>query len=155
MRFWHAVVLGMVACLVGGCASIADGTTESIYVTSLPDTGANCEVTNARGSWSAITPGTVVVKKSDSVLAVHCTKDGRRDAKEYYAAKLPTDALIGAMIPYAGIVSAAVDGSSGASGEYPNTITIIMQKIGGGVQGTEPAPKERSQATELSTEGVP
>ena len=128
MRLWQASIPGFIACLTGGCASVTEGTTEPIYVTTSPEPGANCEVSNGRGSWLVTTPGVVVIKKSDSVLTVHCTKDGRHDAKEYYAAKLPTAALVGAFIPYVGLVSAAVDGSSGASGEYPNTITITMQK---------------------------
>jgi hypothetical protein len=136
--FRQILALGLAMGLAGGCASVVEGTTQPIYVTTSPEPGANCEVSNARGSWPVITPGTVVVKKSDSVLVVHCAKEGQRDAEEYYAAKLPTAALIGAMIPYAGIVSAAVDGSSGASGEYPNTITIILQKAGSIAQGGTP-----------------
>jgi hypothetical protein len=128
MHLRQMAALGFATGLIGGCASVMEGTTEPIYVVTSPEVGATCQVSNERGSWSVVTPGTVVVKKSDSVLVVHCAKEGRRDAKEYYASKLPNAALIGALIPYAGIVSAAVDGSSGASGEYPNAITIILQK---------------------------
>jgi hypothetical protein len=128
MQHRQVMAFGLAAGLLGGCASVVEGTTQPIYVATTPEPGATCEVSNALGKWSLVTPGTVVVKKSESVLTVHCTKDQWRDSKEYFASKMPTTALVGAMLPYAGILSAAVDGASGASGEYPNTITITMRK---------------------------
>jgi len=155
MRFWQMSTLGFVASLARGCASVVNGTTEPIYLTSLPENGANCEVSNARGSWPVTTPGTVVVKKSDSVLVVHCAKAGRRDAKEYFASKLSTSALVGAFLPYAGLVSAAVDGSSGASGEYPSAITITMKILDDAGQGATANPASQAVNPQSPPEGVP
>jgi len=155
MRFRQVLTLGFFACLAGGCASVINGTTEPIYLTSVPENGANCEVSNAQGSWPVTTPGTVVVKKSDSVLVVHCVKTGRRDAKEYYASKLSTSALVGAYIPYAGLVSAAVDGSSGASGEYPGAITITMKPMDDAGQGASANPASQAVNPQSQPEGVP
>jgi hypothetical protein len=157
MRFRQAWAFWPLAWLVCGCASIVNGTTEPIYVTTAPEPGANCTISNAQGSWSVVTPGTVTVKKSESVLAVHCAKDGRRDAKEYFASKLSTATLVGGLIPYAGIITTAVDGSSGASGEYPNTITITMPKADPIAQGTTANANTTLQAAgrQLLPEGAP
>lgn len=129
MYFRYFGVMVLLAAPLGACATVAEGSTQPIYVSTGSITGANCELSNARGTWSVTTPGSVVVAKSDSVLTAHCTKDGWRDAKDYFASKVPTSAMIGMMLPYAGIVSAAVDGSTGAANEYPDTISVTMQQI--------------------------
>ncbi|HUO94206.1 MAG TPA: hypothetical protein VMU22_14875 [Rhizomicrobium sp.] len=148
------LALGLVAGLLGGCASVVEGTTEPIYVATTPEPGATCEVSNALGKWSLVTPGTVVVKRSESVLAVRCSKEQWRDSKEYFASKMPTSALVGALLPYAGIVSAAVDGASGAGGEYPNTINITMRKTESrGTPSSAPPTSPTAGGDQLSAKG--
>jgi hypothetical protein len=121
---------------LAGCASVVDGTTQSIYVSTEPVSGANCQLSNTRGAWSVTTPGDVHVARSDSVLEASCTKDGWRDAREYFASKLPIAAMVGGMLPYVGPLSLAVDGSSGAGGQYPNTITIGMKPAKANIAAT-------------------
>lgn len=117
----------LAAAPLGACASVVEGSTEAIYVSTVPISGANCELSNARGKWPVTTPGSVVVDRSNSVLTVHCTKDGWGDAKEYFATKVPTSAMVGMIL--VGVVSAAVDGSTGAANEYPDTISVTMKQI--------------------------
>ncbi|MGD0865370.1 MAG: hypothetical protein ABSA49_07425 [Rhizomicrobium sp.] len=138
MHFRQVTALAVSVFLLAGCASVIDGTVQPIYVSTEPISGVNCKLSNARGEWSVTTPGSVIVKKSDSVLVVDCTKDEWRDAKAYFASKLPVSAMVGAMVPYVGLVSAAVDGSSGASGQYPTTITVSMEPSKMHITGTPP-----------------
>lgn len=130
------------ACVcVAGCASAIDGTTQSVYVTTSPISGAACTLSNERGSWSVISPGAVVIARSASVLKAKCSKDGLGDGTLYVASSMPTSALVGAMIPYVGIVSAAVDGSSGAGGRYPSTINVqLREAAASGPQPTQGIP---------------
>src|SRR6185295_259859 len=83
-----------------GCASTIEGTTQQIFVTTIPESGAACTASNARGQWSLVTPATVIVKKSESVLKISCSKPGWKDGTVYAAGKMSTASLAGNMLPY-------------------------------------------------------
>jgi uncharacterized protein YceK len=121
--------LAALAPLCAGCASVMEGTDQPVTVETAPEAGAACDVSNERGSWSLTSPGTVVIKKSASVLQIKCRKPGYLEAKQYASAKMSNTALVGTMIPYVGILDAAVDGSSGAAQSYPSTFTLVMKPV--------------------------
>lgn len=114
---------------LAACASVAEGTTQQIYVTTTPETGAACTASNGRGEWSLVTPGTVTVKKSESVLKIRCTKPGWKDGTVYAAGKISTANLMGNMLPYVGLLNAAVDASTGAALTYPGSYTIELKPL--------------------------
>jgi hypothetical protein len=122
-----------------GCASIAEGTTQPIMVMTTPVSGATCTLTNTQGKWSVVTPGSVVVKKSASVMKAVCVKDGWQQGTGYLAARVPGLAQAGMMVPYVGILSAAVDGSTGAANEYPSMIEVSMKQTTTAPSATPPA----------------
>ena len=136
LKIYGAVVATAFPLWTCGCASIAEGTTQPIYVSTTP-AGADCVLSNTRGKWSVVSPGAVVVKKSESVLKASCSKAGWQVAIAYLTPKVPTSALIGMMLPYAGLVSAAVDGSTGSGNQYPGTVSLAMKP-----SATELAPGE-------------
>ena len=113
---------------LAGCATAIEGTTQPIYVNTVPVDGATCTLSNKSGQWSVITPGSVTVKKSETVLSAHCVKDGWQEGKAYLESRMSKTALFGVMLPYAGLLNAAVDGSSGAGSDYPNTVTVTMKQ---------------------------
>ena len=78
------------------------------------------------GQWSTVSPGTVIIDKSQSVLTVRCNKGGWSEAVLYIAPRMSTTAMVGAFMPYVGIVDAAVNASSGAAMVYPQSITLTM-----------------------------
>jgi hypothetical protein len=117
----------VLAVLLSGCATVVEGSTQPIYVATTPQPDADCTVSNSRGIWYLTSPGTVVVAKSESVLKVLCKKSGWQDGTAYLTSRVPTSAMVGMGLPYVGIISAAVDGSTGASNLYPNTVSIAMK----------------------------
>jgi hypothetical protein len=111
------------ALAVSGCATILDGTSQPIAVTTTPATGALCTLSNPEGSWSVVTPGTVVVDKSEHNLVVQCSKSGFPDG----TASIPSDfsewTLVN--IPF-GVVGLGVDAATGAWSEYPDSFQVSM-----------------------------
>lgn len=127
MTIWRLAATAALAAACSGCASTIDGVTQSIYVETTPVEGAVCICSNDRGHWPLTSPGSAVVKKSGSVLEIRCNKEGYREAKLYAAGHMTTAGLFGAMLPYAGLISSAVDGSTGAALAYPNSYTIELK----------------------------
>jgi len=122
-----AVAAAAAAPFCAGCASVLESTTQPVSVATAPEAGAACKVSNERGAWSLVSPGTVVIKKSASVLEIQCSKPGFQDAKTYTAPKMSTTAMVGMMLPYVGMIDAAVDGSSGAAQSYPTSYVVMMK----------------------------
>jgi hypothetical protein len=137
----------MGSALVSGCASVTEGESQQIQVTTDPVAGASCLLTNGRGAWPVTTPGAVIVKKSESVLKAHCSKDGWKDATAYLASNVPVLAQAGMMIPYLGVVSAAVDASTGAANKYPDQFKIVMKPLSANPEPGTPAAAPAPQST--------
>ncbi|HTP76401.1 MAG TPA: hypothetical protein VMJ73_05420 [Rhizomicrobium sp.] len=128
MAIYHVAGTVLAACLLAGCASVVEGTTQPIAISTAPESGANCSVSNARGQWSTFSPGTVTVDKSESVLTVRCSKSGWSDAVLYVAPRVSNTAMFGAIVPYVGIVDAAVNASSGAAMQYPEAVVLTLAR---------------------------
>jgi len=105
-------------------------------VVTTPVSGATCTLSNTQGKWSVVTPGSVTVQKSTSVIKIVCMKDGWQNGVGYLSSRVPAMAQAGMMLPYVGILSAAVDGSTGAGNEYPSSITISMKEVVAGPSAT-------------------
>jgi hypothetical protein len=93
----------------------------------VPEQGATCVLSNGQGRWTVTTPGSATVHKSNSVLTVTCNKPGFKEAKFYASGKMSSAALVGTFLPYVGILSSAVDGSSGAALNYPEQIVVQLK----------------------------
>ena len=126
------------AAACSGCASTIDGTTQSIYIETTPVEGAACICSNDRGQWPLTSPGAVVVKKSSSVLEIRCSKTGYREAKFYAAGHMTTAGFVGAFLPYAGLISSAVDASTGAALSYPSSYSITLMPDAGNAVPDKP-----------------
>jgi hypothetical protein len=127
LRILAAVALA--ALCVSGCASVIEGTTQQIAIATQPESGATCTASNEQGKWSVVTPGSVTVHKSGSVLSVRCHKDGWADGTYYASGKLSSAAMIGAFVPYVGVLNMAADASSGAGTEYPDTVIVRLKPL--------------------------
>ena len=132
---------------LAGCASAIDGETQPIYISTLPEVKANCVGSNDRGQWPVLTPGTIVVKRSQSVLKIRCEKPGWRDATAYLAPRLSQTAMIGSLMPYVGIIEAAVDGSTGAAMEYPSSYYVSLKPDTTAAPSPAPASPPPANAT--------
>jgi hypothetical protein len=125
----HGLLIVMaVGCgLLGGCASIVNGVSQSISVTTPPVQGASCALSNTKGTWYiSNTPGSVVVHRSYSVLNVHCQKPGYHEANSVVSSN--PKAMAAGNVVFGGIVGLGVDTVDGAAFNYPTNIIIPMQK---------------------------
>lgn len=86
----------------------------------------SCTLTNDAGKWFVTTPGSVTVQKSTGDMAVDCTKDDLK-GRENLVSK-SNGAVWGNIIAGGGI-GYIVDRSTGAGFDYPNVVTVILNKM--------------------------
>lgn len=125
-RLMYMCSLGLGFSLMTGCASIVDGTHQSVSVLTPPTTGATCALTNDKGKWFVNkTPGSVTIHQSYRDLSVACQKQGYQNAttnvKSHAKPMIAGNALFG------GVVGAGVDAADGAAYKYPNVINVPMR----------------------------
>jgi hypothetical protein len=121
--------------LLNGCATIYTDSTQSVtFITTCANSTrvvpAECAVIGPRGSQRISTPGVISLARTDTKLSVECDSpiSGRGRAE------LAADANFkwtGNFAPFVGgiaggIVGGLVDAASGASNEFPRSITIQL-----------------------------
>jgi len=119
------LALGVAA--LGGCATIIEGTTQSIRVEVVPDTGY-CDVMREGEVIGKSAPGQrdVPVSKSYYDLVFSCSAPGYDPKFENLASALSPYTVASALLVDFGIV----DNISGASMKYPTKVTVILQRTG-------------------------
>lgn len=114
-----------------GCASIVTGQNQPVSVQTrasfAPVSGAECEITNDKGKWFVVTPGSTMVTRSYEDLHVVCSRDGYEPGAA--TVKSATKGMAFGNILLGGIIGAAVDAGSGAAYDYPSLITVRMTQI--------------------------
>lgn len=120
----RSLVLGL-AGLAAACSTIVEGTDQTVSVTSEPE-GAVCELTREGRTIGAIntTPGSIEVDRDSDDITVKCEKEGYLTS----TGELPSEfegMTLGNAI-FGGIIGVAVDVSTGASSEYPESINVVM-----------------------------
>lgn len=117
--------------LLSSCASIVDGSSQSLSVNTVSPSGnvpgAMCELDSNKGTWFVATPGTVTVHRAYDALNVKCTKDSYQPAVQ--TAQSSTKGMAYGNILLGGVIGAGVDMSTGAAYDYPNLITVMMQPL--------------------------
>ncbi|NCA22876.1 MAG: hypothetical protein EBS86_17340 [Crocinitomicaceae bacterium] len=116
--------------LASGCSTLTgDGTSQNLsvmtYTTDNKDlTGASCELKNDEGSWTAVTPASVMVRRSNKDLMVKCVKPGSADARANVVSK--TKANMWGNIIVGGGIGAIIDHNNGSAYQYPASLKLIM-----------------------------
>ncbi|WP_395454628.1 hypothetical protein ACHMW5_13275 [Azospirillum melinis] len=125
-----AAMLGALA--VTGCASITAGTTQSVAVNTPSKDGAECKLSNEKGSWTIPkTPGATTVTKAYGDLTVACEHgDGSKGSASVTSST--AGAAFGNIIA-GGIIGAAVDMGSGAAYVYPSSVSVVLAPPAGNV----------------------
>lgn len=117
-------ILAAFALILSGCASVIDGTSQSIGFASNPP-GADCEAWRDGKLVARITtPNTVTVKKTKHDINVTCKMDGYHDSTDYLKSEIQ-DATWGNILLGGGI-GWAIDSASGADNKYSEQITLTM-----------------------------
>lgn len=130
MKNTHLITLLALSAFGSGCSTLTgEGTSQNLsvmtYTTDNKDlTGASCELKNDEGSWSAITPATVMVRRSNKDLMVKCTKSGLTDARANVVSK--TKANMWGNIIFGGGIGAIVDHNNGSAYQYPPVLKLTM-----------------------------
>lgn len=122
-----------VCVLSTGCSTISgSGTSQSLSVQTLASDGtdldgAKCDLVNDEGTWFVMTPGSVVVRKSNKDLQVICKKTGV-DVGTASVVSRTKGSMFGNIILGGGI-GAIIDHNNGSAYEYPGLIKILMGRI--------------------------
>jgi len=117
------------AALSTGCATVMDGSTDSVSINApgcdKDRSAVHCEIENNDGVVHSMAPGTAVVSKSSSALAIRCESNegstGNTMVESTYNAKNVGNILIG------GGVGIIVDAVSGAMWKYPKSVNVPMR----------------------------
>lgn len=122
-----------------GCASITDGTTQTV-VFHLTPKEARC-IVSREGSQLGIVSGkqnTITIDKGAKDVLVQCSAPGYENTTQRLVSKTQTSGVVGGFFLDLGIT----DMVTGAMWKYPNEITIVMEQS----VAAEEAPAERSPA---------
>lgn len=127
MRRGILTAAAMASAMVGGCASVTQGTTQAVSVTAVCEgrimLDASCEVANDKGRWVLKTPGSVVVQKAYGELVAVCRKDGAAGTAKFVSKA--NDAAWGNVL-VGGLIGYAIDSSSGAGFNYPSELPVVL-----------------------------
>lgn len=123
--YMRMLVLAAAGLALSGCATIIEGTTQSVSVSTAPTVGAKCKLQSSEGVWYVTTPGSVTVHKTKNSLDVTCSKDGFADGSQSVRPHF-NGATLGNII-LGGLIGAGVDAASGADFNYPAEIDVPMK----------------------------
>lgn len=113
--------LSLVA-LTGGCATVTQGTTQTLAVVTPNADGAQCVISNDRGRVVAriTTPGSAQISRARSTLEVRYERSGFETGVAQLPSAFSSRSRIQSPIGY------AVDGMSGAMWSYPAEVSVMM-----------------------------
>lgn len=115
-----------------GCASIVDGSTQSVSIVPMRDgqvySKATCTASNKKGSWVTYGGGAVTVKKAGEDLQVKCTDPETRETSFSSAPKSTNAgwAVANFFLWDLCTISCIIDFSSGSIYEYPSQVQVAM-----------------------------
>jgi len=114
------ILLGLTCLALTGCANNFE--TVAIQTTAGGTTvaGAQCSLSNAKGNWTVITPGTTTVHLGSEPLGIDCVKQGYAEAKTAANSSVNVGNIL-----LEGTYS-TIDGSAW---NYPQNITVPMQPL--------------------------
>lgn len=129
---YYTVLIGTLM-LVSGCSTLTgEGTAQNISVETIERASgdriidARCDLSNDEGAWTVLTPGSVMVHRSNKPLSVKCQKTGY--IQDYSSVDSKTKANMWGNIIIGGGIGALIDHNNGAAYEYPDVVRIPMRK---------------------------
>ena len=110
-----------------GCASIVSGTQQSITLETQSwgsPTSAFCTLSNDKGNWTLMTPGSVSVHRSYSDLNVECQSQGLPKVSTNVKSNMKP--LTYGNILLGGVIGTSIDTLNGAAYDYPDKVTLEL-----------------------------
>jgi len=120
------VLLG--ASVLAGCATVTQGTEQTIAVISEP-AGARCTFVRQGATIAVVksTPDSVTIGKSKNDITVTCNKDQYLEEVKPVASGFQAMTLGNILI--GGVIGVAIDAGSGALNKYPELVTLTLDPI--------------------------
>ncbi len=121
----HRILALLGLLLTTACATVTQGTTATIAVSSEPP-GAICTISREGQPIAVVnpTPGTVTISRSTRDLSTRCERAGHLPG--IVATPAGFQAMTVGNLLLGGIIGVAVDAASGAMGTYPGAITVTL-----------------------------
>jgi hypothetical protein len=132
MKLKACAAIAAIGVALSGCATVVDGSTQSVSVSTAPVQGAACTLTNSEGTWFVTSPGNAVVHKTKNDLAVTCKKDGFQSGSQVAVSKFG-GATFGNIVLGGGI-GAVVDAASGANYYYDSPLVVPLGEANNATQ---------------------
>jgi|SRR3954454_14064018 hypothetical protein len=137
-------ILGVLAAcaMLGGCASVARGTTETISVESTPP-GAEATISGLDNPMTCVTPCAVVAKRNADIT-VTVQKSGYEPEVVQLTKDIPAAGAAGfaGNLLLGGLVGMGVDAATGAATDHkPNPVIVTLHR-----QAAPPPPKKPKAA---------
>lgn len=139
-----SVVALVAGSLVSGCATLLEGTSQEILVSTNPS-GAMCTLEREGQTIATVsaTPAAALVQRRKHDITVRCKKEGFQEAIYINNSGLASGAVAGNvaadLLLTAGL-SSIVDSASGADNQYESTVNITMIPMSAGVVAPPAAP---------------
>ncbi|MCB9990497.1 MAG: hypothetical protein H6867_03835 [Rhodospirillales bacterium] len=121
------IICLLCVCLLTGCASIVEGTSQEIVINTTPE-GADCALEREGVVIGRVnpTPGAVTIKKTKHDMNIICNKAGYEEAT--YFNKSDVAGATAANIILGGGIGWAIDSASGADNKYTSPVNITLIK---------------------------
>jgi hypothetical protein len=124
-----ACVIFTAALLSSGCATITSSDVQQLSLTTRDADGkavdnVQCTLRNDRGTWKAVSPGFVDIRRSAEDLIVECKKEGQPDGL-LRAISRAAGGMFGNII-FGGGIGAIIDHSRGTGYNYPDELPVRM-----------------------------
>jgi hypothetical protein len=113
---------------LGACATIVEGTDQTISISTAP-TGASCTMVRAGQTIGLITatPGIANIEKSKNDIVVTCSKDEHVDTVRVLSSE--TQGMTFGNFLLGGGIGFAIDAGSGAMHEYPPVVAMNLPPV--------------------------
>ena len=123
----YVAIICIASFVLNGCASIGNGKSQQVQITTPNVRNATCTLTNSQGSWVLHNPpGIIDVKHAKDPLIIKCSEDGYVTAKQSVPSHI-SGFMVGNVL-LGGVVGAVVDSSDNAAYSYPFDITVTMHR---------------------------
>jgi hypothetical protein len=119
--------------VLAGCATVSESHQQDLMVRTIQDNreigGVGCVLSNDAGRWFVVSPGHVTVTKSAGSLNVDCKKGVVSAGIDRFGSRPNASVTIGNAVTTLGL-GYLMDKRTGAGFEYPETLTVLMQRTG-------------------------
>ena len=130
LRLMACAAVIIAATQLGACASIVEGSSQSVLVTTPGVQDATCTLTSPEiGAQVVHTPGSLTLSKSKHDVQVSCTKQGYNDGAGTITSNFEGMTLGNLLL--GGIIGVGIDAASGAMNKYQPQVAVMMTKKDG------------------------